>query len=230
MHAIDEVFLFRVAREINEGQHRHSLDTPPASTRPQGPPAYANRDRRRRYHCANHCFDVATWRLRYSIRGTCRPHARILQLASAPQCFGKLSSSRVAIVGLLRQRFDDHRIQPGRNVPTNRSNRRDRIDGMARHRGLRIFGGIGQISCQHLEQHAPQAIDIGARIDFLSTRLFRTHVVGGPYEAANQRDVVATCVAHGLPDAEIGYHGVPLYEQDVPGLYVAVDDVLLVRV
>ncbi len=101
------------------------------------------------------------------------------------------------------------------------------------------------LSREHLECHAAEAVDVGARVDVLRTGLFGAHVRRcpkyGPGHCEPVRAVVRACQAlrtielatrqlDRLRHAEVGDHGVSAIDEDVRRLYITMYDAVRVRV
>ena len=120
---------------------------------------------------------------------------------------GVLHSPRDAGVGSLHGRA---RFQPGPVVhPAFRHARR------------------GRLPRQHLEQHAAEAVEVGARIEVSEGHcLLRAHVAGRADRLARLGERQAAGGADRARDAEVGDDRVLAREEDVLGFDVAVDDSL----
>ncbi len=98
----------------------------------------------------------------------------------------------------------------------------DRLGGRADER--RVPG-------EHLVQHAAQGVDIRAPGDLpLAHGLFRAHVVRGAKTEAGLGHPSAAGGAQGERDTEVGHQRLPLVQQDVLRLDVAVDHALPVGI
>ena len=101
--------------------------------------------------------------------------------------------------------------------------------GIRRRRDERRLAG------EHLEEHARERVDVGPLIDDAAGRLFGTHVLRrADHHADHRRDLRAVLFrrrrAQRSRDAEVGDQRHAVEQQDVLGLDVAVDEILLVRV
>jgi len=107
---------------------------------------------------------------------------------------------------------------------------RDRLTQPFGENGLRIGSRVRQLARKHLIQHAPQRVDVGARIEgALAGGLLRAHIARRAHDQPGvgqaARLVPRSC------DAEVGDEGRSVgREQQVLGLDVAMQDAVLVRV
>ena len=82
---------------------------------------------------------------------------------------------------------------------------------------LRIESRVGRAAGKHLEEHAPQRVDVGASVEVgLTSALFGTHVGRRADRHAIRRQRISTGrLLKGACDTEVGYHRVPVVEKDV---------------
>ena len=92
--------------------------------------------------------------------------------------------------------------------------------------------GAGErwLAHQHFVQHAGQRVEIAATVHVFTHGLLRTRIRGRPDTHAKLRERARTRVVHRLTDPEIGEQRVPVLQQDVLGLYVAMHHVGPMRV
>ncbi len=84
---------------------------------------------------------------------------------------------------------------------------------------------------QHLVDHARQAVHVGALVHVgTARRLLGTHVARRADGDARAGERLVARAGDGLGDSEVGHERVPLGEQHVLGLHVAMHDTLPVRV
>src|SRR5206468_8407464 len=84
---------------------------------------------------------------------------------------------------------------------------------------------------EHLVEEAGEAVDIAPGVELRAADgLLRTHVERRAQREARLGETFAARGRHGPRDAEVGYERMPVREQDVFGLEVAVDDAFAVRV
>ena len=102
----------------------------------------------------------------------------------------------------------------------------------SRNRRLRRRAGECHLTGEHLVEHAPECEQIGASVERLAGRLLRTHVRRRADRKACLRVGARRlrCRNHRPADAEIRHHSVPLMQQHVVRLDVAMDDVVAMRV
>ncbi len=75
---------------------------------------------------------------------------------------------------------------------------------------------------QHLVEHGPEGVDIGARVRDIAPELLGSDVLGGAQDRARVGEIPT---AFGLGDAEVGHQDATVVGQhDVGGLDVAMDD------
>ena len=96
---------------------------------------------------------------------------------------------------------------------------------------LRRGTGEGRLTGQHLVQHGPEGVDIGARVEALvARRLLGAHVGRSPDRQAGLGQAIVR-PRQGPRDAEVGDEGGAVGgEEQVLGLDVAVDHAVPVRV
>ncbi len=89
----------------------------------------------------------------------------------------------------------------------------------------------GRLARQHLVEDAPKAVDVGPAIEIaIRHALFGAHVVRSAERDAGLRQLLLARGGCRPGDPEIHHQGMPVIDQDVLGLDVAVYDALLVRV
>src|SRR5207249_2017747 len=87
------------------------------------------------------------------------------------------------------------------------------------------------IADEHLVEHGPERIDVGATVDdAIAGRLLGAHVLWCAKRKSGLRDTCASGVRHGERDAEVRDDGLTRLEQDVLGLEVAMNDAVPVRI
>jgi len=82
------------------------------------------------------------------------------------------------------------------------------------------------MSGEHLEENASEAVDIASSVDLFARRLLRTHVGSSAYGDACSRELLVSYSLDGSSNSEIGDNGVPMREQNVARLDVAMDEAL----
>ena len=90
-------------------------------------------------------------------------------------------------------------------------------------------GGAGErrLPPEHLEKHASQSVHIRAPVQLpTARRLLRAHVDGRSHRQACFGQPFTTGRRYGSRNAEVHYHRVPRFEQDVFRLDVSVNDVV----
>jgi hypothetical protein len=96
---------------------------------------------------------------------------------------------------------------------------------------LRGAPGERRLAREHLEQDAPQCIDVAARVDLLlAPRLLGAHVGGRANSETGRRQLFSACRRDGSCHAEVDDHRVTFRQQDVVGLDIAMDDAAAVSV
>ena len=152
---------------------------------------------------------------------------RRLAAVHLDQIGAHLRGGLVAVVGVLGQRLEHHRVQVGGDVAV-AGRRRHRIlaDMLVgdRDRGItdeRRFAG------EHLVEHAAQRVHVRAGVDLVAARLLRRQVLRGADHRGGLGDGVAG-VGERAGDAEVHHlHRARLADHDVGGFDVAVDDAVL---
>ena len=96
--------------------------------------------------------------------------------------------------------------------------------GLQRRPGERLFPH------QHFVEHATERIDVAAAVNGIAGGLLRTHVGGRADTSAGLGERVALHRAERFPDTEVRHEGVPVREQDVFGLDVAMDHAMTMGV
>jgi len=90
---------------------------------------------------------------------------------------------------------------------------------------------VRRVTDEHLVENAPQGVHVGGNPDRLvAGGLLGTHVVRRAEAQARLGEPAPARDTHGQRDAEVRDHGLPVLEQDVGRLDVAVDDTLPVRI
>ena len=88
-----------------------------------------------------------------------------------------------------------------------------------------------RLTGEHLVQHARERVNVGAAGDLLlRRRLFGRHVVRRSEREAGLGHPAARRRGDGERDAEVHHHRAPVVQQNVLGLYVAMDHALPMRV
>ena len=139
-----------------------------------------------------------------------------------------LRGGLVAVVRVLGQRLEHHRVQLGGDAGM-ALRRRHRIlaDVLVGHRDRRVTDER-RLAGEDFVQHAAQRVDVGAGVDGLAAGLLGGQVLGGADHRGGLRDAVAA-VGDRAGDAEVHHlHRAGLADHDVGGLDVAVDDAVLV--
>ena len=97
---------------------------------------------------------------------------------------------------------------------------------------LRRRGGEGRLTAEHLVQYAAEGVDVRAAVEMpVAHRLLRAHVLGrADGHARFGQPLLPVRRGEGEGDAEVGNDRMPLVQQDVRGLDVAMDDALAMRV
>jgi hypothetical protein len=89
----------------------------------------------------------------------------------------------------------------------------------------------GRLSSQHLEEHAPEGVEIGTAVENIRFfHLLRAHVSRRADRDPRLRDPFPASHVERAGNPEVRHHGVTLFEQDVFWFDVAVDQPLRVRV
>ena len=88
-----------------------------------------------------------------------------------------------------------------------------------------------RLTRQHLVEHTAQGVDVAARIHaVLAHRLLRAHVARRSHPQSGSSKALGTEIRNRPSHPEVGQQGVASGEENVAGLYVAVDDTHPVRV
>jgi hypothetical protein len=129
------------------------------------------------------------------------------------------------------ERLRDHR----RDVRRDRSSMLGDGDQLAKHDlaqdRLRRPSRVRRLAGEHLIEHAPQRVDIGARSDALvARRLLGAHVVGRAHAEPGLRQPRARTRAERERDAEVGDDRLSILKEDVRGLDVPVEHARAMRV
>ncbi len=101
---------------------------------------------------------------------------------------------------------------------------------MLRHDGGGVLARKRRLASQHLEEHAPEAVDVGRRAYLLARELLGAHVYRGAHGHAGLRELVLACFGARARDAEIGDERVTVGEHHVLGLDIAMNDALRMRI
>ena len=140
------------------------------------------------------------------------------------------SGRREAVGGQLRERDLDRADDVARQRRAHDAERARRLLEVSRQHAAGPRAREGGRARQHLVHDACQRVLIAAAVHFGARRLLGAHVGGRAERHARGGERVATGLAHGVRDAEVGDHGVAPGQQNVLGLDVAVDDAPAVRV
>ena len=88
----------------------------------------------------------------------------------------------------------------------------------------------GRLAHQQLVEHAPEGVEVRARVDRVATRLLGAEVGGGAHHGADLCEVLVGVGGDRPGDAEVGdLHLAGGGDEHVPRLHVAVDDPVAVR-
>ena len=106
---------------------------------------------------------------------------------------------------------------------------RDRGRNVHHRQSETVIGGVGDVAGQHFVEQHPEAVKIGAGIDFLAANLFWTHIARSAQRQAGAGHDGAGAESFG--DAKVGQHRRAVFpEQDILRFDVAVDDAASVGV
>jgi len=147
-----------------------------------------------------------------------------------PEAGCELVYGRETVVGLCRQRAGDGLLDDPLAAVAYALCTQHRVEGRAAARRSAGESQEWRLAHQHLIQHAPQAVHIGARIDSAAPhQLLGAHISQRPYGVA-PGERVAAGGADRARDTEVGHPGVISGQEDVFGLDVAMDDAVRVCV
>ena len=100
-----------------------------------------------------------------------------------------------------------------------------------RHDRLRGAPGEGRVAGEHLVEHGPEAVHVGAGRDLpLAHRLLGAHVVRRAERHAGLGHPGVARLARRQRDAEVGHQRPAVVQEDVLGLDVPVNDLMAVRI
>ena len=234
-HAVYEILLAWVAREIIQRQHRQRFNpgwpgnaSAPASRRVERPPACGCQHDGDRH---NSCRARAASR-----RRPCPSHRRF-----GPRCralrahtlegFGKLIRRGKPVGGVPGQRPSDHLVERVRHRFPYRAKPRHRICEFPCLNRLRRRPGEGRLPRQHLVQDAAKGVHVGATVHvFSASQLLGAHVGGRPDREARRGELLPARCSDGAGDAEVADHRMSRLEENVLRLDVAMHDVMTVGV
>ena len=151
-------------------------------------------------------------------------------MGGSPERRRQRSGRGEAIVGERGERLRDRVFHGPGDVGIGPAQRRTRLQ-----RAPVVDQPLGEahdprLTGQHLEQHAPEAVDVGPRVELAAAdRLLGAHVAGGPHRLTGLRERQCAGGADRARDPEVGDDGVVARQQNVLGLDVAVNDPLCVR-
>ena len=153
------------------------------------------------------------------------------QRTRALQSVCQLSRGRWTIRRKLFERAFDRVGDVLRNAGANRPRIGRSLGEHLGKDGLRGARQVRRVADQHLVCHRAQRIHVGARVDqSVTRRLLGPHVLRRADRHARCRDPRAAGVRDCQCDAEVGNQRLPLVQQDVLGLEIAVDHAVPVRV
>jgi hypothetical protein len=135
------------------------------------------------------------------------------------------TSAREPVLGVACERFGNGGIERRRNIPSKVADRSGGARELRRDDHVRRARREWWLASEGLEQDARETIDVGSAIDLaVAARLLGAHIRrtsnrhpggGGPLAAAS---------SHGARDPEVRDDGVPVVQENVLGLDVAMND------
>ena len=132
-----------------------------------------------------------------------------------PERPGELRRAAVAVGRARRHGFRDYGIHGLGHPSAHRVNRPRGLCQRPRDDRLRRRPGVGRLPRQHLVQHAPQRVHVGAGVELVcAARLLRAHVGRGPDRDPGARQLLLA-PAERPGNAEVRDQGVALGEQDI---------------
>jgi hypothetical protein len=209
-------------RGQHAGTEREEPDREPERPARQAPARNQPVHRNQRDHCraAEHP-PHGPWRRRL---GRDRYGTALQRIAGRAERDGQLARRSVSVHRVPRGGLGDH-VARGRRYPG--AHRPDRPYLFGQRLGENRLGRgplEGRLARQHLEQHRPHRVHVGAGVHAgLAQRLFRAHVLRRSQSEARLRERLRARTERAR-DPEVGDERVARAEQDVRGLDVAVDD------
>ena len=201
-------------REVR-GQRRHNYFPP--GVRP-----HADGDRR---HCPRNDDVSAALGLRRAA------HARCRRCARGDEGLGKLGAGGESVGGQLLQRALNRGVHVLRHGAAEHGDRADLFRHQLGDDRLRGVADVRRLAGEHFIKHGGERIDVGASVDHaIAGRLLGRHVLRRAERQSGLGDPPAAGIRDGQRDAEVGDDRLPVLEQDVLGLEVAVDDAVTVGV
>ncbi len=157
-----------------------------------------------------------------------RPERRVGRPRAA-ECMAEVGDGLEAIGRQLCQRAQQRRLDLGGDLGALPPRRSRLLGHVLRHHGRDRLGLERRASDEHVVEHAPERVDVGASVDRLAAALLGRHVGRRAEHRApeRRRRGVRASAPLQLCDPEVEHLGdraaVRLFEHDVVGLEVAVD-------